>query len=72
MFQNGLNWEGAIFVIVSLFTLCSEGSISDDYNLSQTTQVTQKVVLWTSEVLLSHKIFPKIPILFHDVHCTVY
>ena len=42
--------------------------VPDDYNLARTAEVTPKAVLWTSEVLLDHKIFPKIPILFYDVH----
>ena len=42
----------------------------DDYNLAWTTEVTLKVVPWTSEVLLNHKIFLKIPTLFYDVHFT--
>ena len=29
------------------------------------TEVTPKVILWTSEVLLNHKIFPKILVLFY-------
>ena len=33
--------------------------VSDDYNLSRTTEITSKVVLWTSEVLLKHKIYFK-------------
>ena len=44
--------------------------VPDDYNLARTTEVTPKVVLWTSEVLLNHKIFPRIPTLFYDVHFT--
>ena len=44
--------------------------VPDDYNLARTTEVTPKVVLWTSEVLLNHRIFPKIPILLYDVHFT--
>ena len=34
------------------------------------TEVTPKVALWTSEVLLDHKIFLKIPILFYDEQFT--
>ena len=32
--------------------------------------VTPKVILWMSEVLLNPRIFPNIPILFYDVHFT--
>ena len=38
--------------------------VPDNYNLSRMTEVTPNVVLWTSEVLINHKIFPKIPIVF--------
>jgi len=42
--------------------------VPDDYILAQTIEVTPKVVLWTSQVLLNHRIFPKLPILFYDIH----
>ena len=44
--------------------------VPDDYNLGRTTEVTLKVAPWTSKVLLNHKIFPKITIVFYDVHFT--
>lgn len=43
--------------------ICSPLVVEDDYNLVRTTEVTLKVVLWMSKVLLNHKIlvFSKIP-----------
>ena len=38
----------------------SHAVIPDDCNLVWTIQITSKVALWTSEVLLNHKIFSKI------------
>ena len=38
--------------------------IPDDYNLAWTTEVTLKCVLWTSEILLTHKLLPKTKIFF--------
>ena len=34
--------------------------VPDNYNLAWTIKITPKVVLWTTEVLLNHKIFSKI------------
>ena len=44
--------------------------VADYYNLAPTIKITPKVVLWTSEVLLNHRIFSKNLMWFYRVHFT--
>ena len=59
-----------IWVGCSGIHIRSRPVVPDDYSLARTTEVTPKVVLWKSEILLNHKIFPENPILFYHVHFT--
>ena len=42
--------------------------VPDDYNLAWTTEVTLKCVLWTSEILLTHKLLPRTKIFFFMIY----
>ena len=61
--RNFFQSKTVLFDCLTGIHIRSRPVVPEDYNLERMTEVTPKDILWTSEVLLDHKIFPKILIL---------